>query len=172
MGQGGAAEIGESLVVVHRFPTEDAAMAVRGVFAHTHIGDEIDLFAVFLPDGPQSLLNNAVLCISAAAFRVFAGGQAEEQEFVDPVAQGFLNAPGDFIGAVMEVAGQTGDGGADLFPFLQKQRQNQALGTHAGLPHHATEQGSGAETAGTINHGKNLLSMYLSWNRWWLPGTE
>ena len=46
MRQGGAAEIGEGLVVVHRFPAEDAAMAVRGVFAHTHIGDEIDQMCI------------------------------------------------------------------------------------------------------------------------------
>ena len=70
-------------VVVDITPVQEAAMAVIGVFAQTHIGDDEQIQRLVL-DGANRLGNDAMGVVSAAAYGVFALGYAEKNHRRDP----------------------------------------------------------------------------------------
>ena len=79
MGKGDLGKYIQGGVVVHLISFEDAAVAVAGVLAKTHIGNDGKLGPGVL-DRPHGLLDGAVFRVRLRAALIFFLRQAEQQD--------------------------------------------------------------------------------------------
>ena len=148
MGQGGLCQDLQGLVVVHLMVVEDAAVAVVGVLAHAHIGDDIAVGVGGL-NGPDALLHHAVGVPGGGTAGVLVGRDAEQQHPADAGIHTSGDLLTDPVGRITELAVQGGDGLLDVFSLHHKQRIDQTVRGHSGLPHHTAQGVAAAKSAGT-----------------------
>ena len=77
VGEGGFREDLQGFVVVYLMPAENTAVAVVGILAHTHVGDEIEL-RMFGLDGTNRLLDHTLLVPGGRALRILLCREPEE----------------------------------------------------------------------------------------------
>ncbi len=128
----------------------EAAVAMRGVFAKTNVGDDYErlCFGGGL-DGSESSLDDAVGCPGAAALLVFLGGDAEEQHATDAQIGAGFDLLESFIDGEIEDAGHAADLAANALPFAKKEGIDERAGTQMRFSNQRAHGGGGAETAQT-----------------------
>ena len=95
-------------VVLHLAVLDDAAVAVRGVLAQAHVGDDQQLLAGGA-DRADRLLHDAVVGVALGAHRVLGRGQAEEDHPADPQLLDLLGLARHLVDREVEAAGQRRD---------------------------------------------------------------
>ena len=105
------AEVGQSGVIVYRVViVEDTAVPMVGVFTHTDIRDDDELWECFL-QRPYTLLYDALLRIGFTAGLVLVGRDAEEHDGEDAYLVERLTLLDELIDREAVLAGH----GLDLF---------------------------------------------------------
>lgn len=113
VGEGGFGKQLKGPVVVDLSAVQNAAVPVGGVFAHAHVGDEIEFGKV--PFGqPQRLLHRALVVPRARAAFVLMRGQPEEQHGGHPRLPHLFKLHMQHVGAVAELPVERGDRLGDL----------------------------------------------------------
>ena len=125
---------------------DEAAMAVRGVFAEADVCDDDErlCFAGGL-DCAEASLDDAVGCPGSGALLVFFGGNAEEQNSADSEIGAGFDLLERLIDGEIKDAGHAADLAANTFALADKKRINESAGTQMRLSNERTHGGSGAE---------------------------
>jgi hypothetical protein len=118
---------------------ERAAVAVRGVLAHAHVGDDVVLGIVRL-DGADRQLDDAVLGKRAAPCLVLGLGQAEEDDRRDAERLQLVDLGGQLVERELEDARHRRDLVAQAGARLHEQRVDEVCGIQCGLADHRTKR--------------------------------
>ena len=158
MGEGGPGQDLQGLVVVHLMAAEDAAVAVVGVLTHTHVGDDIEVGVLGL-DGPNGLLDHAMLVPGRGAHGVLVGGQAEEDTPAHPRLDTFLHRLAHGVQPVVELPLQGVDGSLARQGLIHEDGVDKAVRGEAGLPAQPPDGVVLPQSAGPVNefHLSDLL---------------
>jgi hypothetical protein len=140
----------QGFVVVHLLAAEDTAVAVVRILAHAHVGDDVKIRILCL-DGPDSLLDNALLRPGGGAAAVLLRRQAEEDGVGYAVGQTFLHSLTHAVQAVVVLARQAGDGTHAGQGLVHKDRVDQGVRAEPGLPAQAADLLRPPETAGAVD---------------------
>jgi hypothetical protein len=85
-------------IIIYRFPAENSAVSMAGVFAQTDIRHYIQL-RIFLFNYPDSLLNNAVVIICTGSQCILMRWQAEQQNAANACLYNWFYQLWQLIGA-------------------------------------------------------------------------
>ncbi len=111
---------------------DDAAMAVRHVFAQADVGDD-QQFRQFLFEQAHGLLDDAVGGISAGGLGVLGIRDAEQQNGGHAEFMGAGGVADQFIGRKLENAGHGLDGTAEFAASADEEWQDQLRGAQIGF---------------------------------------
>ena len=125
----------ERPVVVDIVTAQDAAVAVRGVLTHAHVGNHIKIRILRL-DGADCLLYNAVFCPCTRADFVLVRRQAEQHDLFHARLDALLDGLTDAVGRPLKLTRQRCNRVFDVLALNRKNRINQAGRRHAGFAHH------------------------------------
>lgn len=138
------------------------AVAVIGVLAHTHLGDDVESrpgLALMVRMAP---LHHTVFRPGRGAAGIFGGRQAEE----DAVAHAMLHARFHrlihTVQAVVELSRQALDGTGAGEGLVHKNGIDQTVGTDTGLPAQAAHRFTAAQAAGTLNEFHGTITSGIS----------
>ena len=138
------AEIGQSGVIVYRVViVEDTAVPVVGVFAHTDICDDDELWERFL-QRPYTLLYDAFLRIGFTAGLVLVGRDAEEHDGEDAYLVERLTLLDELIDREAVLARHGLDLLADATAVDDEEGSDEVSRLESGLTNERTEVGSHA----------------------------
>ncbi len=126
----------QGAVVVHLVPAQDTAVAMGGILAHAHIGNDIKP-GHQIPQAADALLHNAVLRPCGGAFGILVRGQAEQHHAGNPVRAQALHQARQLVGRIMVLSRQGRDFAVNMLPLRDKRRIDKAVRGYAGFPHHA-----------------------------------
>ena len=131
-------------VVENLVALDDAAVAVRGVFAEADVGDDDQMRHLAL-DRADGALHRRVGVGGFRAGRILAVGQAEEQHAEDAICLRRRRFLDGFVDRQVEDARH----GADLAPyataFADEERQDEAVGRQPRLAHEAADRLAAAQ---------------------------
>ena len=140
----------QRLVVVHIVVAQNAAVAVRGVLTHAHVGNHIKIRILRL-DGADCLLYNAVFRPCTGTDFVLVRRQAEQHDLFHARLDALLDGLTDAVGRPLELTRQRCNRVFDVLALNRKNRVNQAGRGHAGFAHHRAKGWAGAQSARTID---------------------
>lgn len=155
MGEGLPGQELQGLVVVHVAVLDDAAVAVVGVLAHADVGDDRQPRHLFL-QGPDRLLNDAVLGVGVAANGVLGLGDAEQDHRRHSQFINLLGLGHDMLDGLLVNARHGGNFFPDARAEGGKHRIDQVGGGEGGLADHPAENllaPDPARSEGGIEHG-------------------
>ena len=138
MGEGRHGQEVQRPVIVDIAAAQDAAVAVRGIFAHTDIRDEIELRKILLRPA-QGALDDTVRAVGLGPHLVLFGRNSEKHDLADAC---LLQPRQLFSHAVYGPAVLAGKGRDLLHRILavhDKHGVDQGCGIQTGLPHHAPQ---------------------------------
>jgi len=143
-------------------------VAVVGVFAQAHIGDEHQVELGCL-EGPQGLGHDALGVVSATANRVLVGGYAKEDDGRNAQARHLPALLHQLIDGELAIARHGGDFAAHPRARTDEERQDQILAPQVGLADHLAQKRVGTQAAGPerphcqggLFHGIHLLDFGL-----------
>ena len=126
---------------------QKAAVAVRGVFAEAHVGDDLKVGPVFF-QATYGALNDAVFRIGFAALFILCCRNAEEHERSETGVHGFAHLPFQLIYRHLIHAGQRGYGLAEVFVVgvHHDVAHHEVRGAEGDFFHHFTNGGIAAQT--------------------------
>ena len=141
----------ERRVVVHRFALEQAAVAVRGVFAEADVADEAHLGEVFFA-GAQRLLDDAVFVVGLAAAFVLMLGDAEEEHGVHARAPHLFEDARKGVGAAAPLSRHRGDLFDDVLSLADEYRIDEHGGGEPRLRRHIADDFVSSQSSRTYDH--------------------
>ena len=129
----------------------DAAVAVRSVFAQAQVGDD-DKVGPVLFNHAGGALHDAVPGVGAGAQRILFGGNAEEQHGAQAELHGFADFLFEFGKGKLELAGHGVDGLTEMFVggVHHEVGHDEIGGGKGGFAHHVAKSGSAAQTAAAM----------------------
>ena len=133
---------------------QGAAVAVVGVFAHTHVGDDVKI-GIRCLDFPNGLLNHALRVPGGRAYGILVGGNAKQNAAAnaggDALGYGFLYG----VQTILILSRQRINRALAAEGFVHENGVNQAVGGKPGLPAHPADGVAVPQAAGSLNefHG-------------------
>ncbi len=109
MGHGRGGQERNRLVVEHALAVHQAAVAMVGVLAQAHVGDDGERGLALLGKG-HGLLHDAVFGIGLRATLVFEGRQPEQEDGGNALARHLVEHRPELVEGVVEHAGHGGHG--------------------------------------------------------------
>ena len=143
MADGGAREQLERRVVVDVLAVEHAAVAVRGVLAEAHVGQEHEL-RIRPAQSPQRTLDDPVLVPGAGAVLVLLLGDPEEQKGAHAEPRRLLGLGDEILDRVPAHGGQVG---VRLGRRPDEEREDEVLEIQACLAHERAQPVAAAQPA-------------------------
>ena len=141
----------QRFVIIDVVIAENAAMAVGGVLAHAHIGDDVHFWMQHLCPHDRPL-DDAVRGVGLAAHRVLVRRDAEQHDAADPRLRQAVQYLAHAIHGIAILAGHGGDLLHLVLAVHDEHRVDQGGLVHPRLPDHFAKGLAAPQPPGPYDH--------------------